>query len=147
MSEGWLEIMNLEKLINFSRRVIYYNFDESNIKLDDDDFLDKVDKIASKADDDEMDKLLPYKEVETIFGEFLHRRKSSTTEKKAWFIKDGDYDIILVNISERMVSNIVRDLVNKGLVESAFDSDKNDFVFWVKGNDDEDTRKKKKKKK
>ena len=50
MSEGWLEIMNLEKLINFSRRVIYYNFDESNIKLDDDDFLDKVDKIASKPD-------------------------------------------------------------------------------------------------
>jgi|TARA_B100001094_G_scaffold313145_1_gene350571 hypothetical protein len=141
MSEGWLEIMNLKKLINFSRRVIYYNFDESNVKLDDDAFLDKVDKIASKEDDSEMDKLLPYKEVETIFGEFLHRREG----EKAWFIKDGDYDVILVNISERMVSNIVRDLVNKGLVESAFDSDKNDFVFWVKGNDDEDTRKKKKK--
>lgn len=145
MSESWLEIMNLEKLINFSRRVIYYNFDDTNVKLDDDAFLDKVDNLSNQSDDDEMDRILPYKEVETIFGEFLHRRKSSATEKKAWFLKDGDYDIILFNMSERMVSNIVRDLVNKGLVESAFDNDKNDFVFWVKGSGDEDTRKKKKK--
>lgn len=145
MSSGWLEILNLEKLINFSRRVIYYNFDESNVKLDDDAFLDKIDNINNQKDNEEMDRILPYREVETIFGEFLHRRESSTTQQKGWFIKDGDYDVILDEISQRMVSNIVRDLVNKGLVESAFDSKKNEFVFWVKGIEDEDTDKKKKK--
>ena len=34
-----------------------------------------------------------------------------------------------------MVSNILNQLVQKGLVESAFDTESNDFIFWVKDND------------
>jgi hypothetical protein len=30
-----------------------------------------------------------------------------------------------------MVSNILAKLVNDGLIDSAFDSEKNDFIFWV----------------
>ena len=45
---------------------------------------------------------------------------------------ESDYDNVLRQLSERMISNIVRNLVKKGLVESAFDEDKNDFVFWIK---------------
>ena len=35
-------------------------------------------------------------------------------------------------LCERMVSNIIQSLVKKGLVETAFDNEKNDFIFWVK---------------
>jgi hypothetical protein len=31
-----------------------------------------------------------------------------------------------------MISNLLNTLVNKGLVETAFDEKSNDFVFWVK---------------
>ena len=31
-----------------------------------------------------------------------------------------------------MVSNMISNLVKKGLLESAFDEEKNDFVFWKK---------------
>jgi hypothetical protein len=136
MSNGWLEVVNLEKLAKFSRKVIYYNFDESNSKLNDESFMEKIENISNEKDDEEMERLLPYKEIEAIFGEFLQRKKSKETKKKAWFLKEKDYNIILEQLSERMVSNIVRGLVNRGLVESAFDSEKNDFVFWVKGNED-----------
>ena len=39
-----------------------------------------------------------------------------------------------------MVSNIVKGLVSRGLVESAFDSEKNDFVFWVRTDYDDRKR-------
>ena len=31
-----------------------------------------------------------------------------------------------------MTSNIVNGLVQKGLIETAFDSEANDFIFWIK---------------
>ena len=34
-----------------------------------------------------------------------------------------------------MISNILSGLVNKGLVDTAYDSQSNDFVFWVKEDD------------
>ena len=42
------------------------------------------------------------------------------------------FDEILIQLNQRMVSNIVRGLVKKGVVDSAFDSERNDFIFWVK---------------
>jgi hypothetical protein len=38
-----------------------------------------------------------------------------------------------------MVSNILNTLVNKGVLDSAFDTDQNDFIFWVK--EDENNKK------
>jgi hypothetical protein len=31
-----------------------------------------------------------------------------------------------------MISNILNSLVNKGMIETAFDNKSNDFVFWIK---------------
>ena len=31
-----------------------------------------------------------------------------------------------------MVSNILNQLVNKGILESAYDEKSNDFIFWLK---------------
>ncbi|NBT08684.1 MAG: hypothetical protein EBS98_07780, partial [Chitinophagia bacterium] len=51
-------------------------------------------------------------------------------------------DTILEELNSRLVSNILNSLVNKGLIESAYDSDTNDFVFWVK-NDSKDKQQEK----
>lgn len=129
--EGWMEIVNIDKLVDFSRRVIYYNFDEANDDLDDDDFMKKIEKIESK-DSTEMDKVLPRDEVKAIFSDLVVKKRNKNTKKVALFIKEEDYEEVLAQLNQRMVSNIVKGLVSRGLVESAFDSEKNDFVFWVR---------------
>ena len=44
---------------------------------------------------------------------------------------------IVHKLNDRMVSNIISGLVQKGLVETAFDNEVNDFVFWVKNDENE----------
>jgi hypothetical protein len=39
-----------------------------------------------------------------------------------------------------MVSNILTKLVSDGIIESAFDTEKNDFIFWVKEQDDQNSK-------
>lgn len=131
MSEKWLEVVNLDKLVNFSRRVVFHNFDERNNDLDDDDFMEKIKRIE-KDDDPEIDEILSFEESKNIFREFTKKKINKKTKKTKMFIKEADYDEILLQLNQRMVSNIVKGLVSKGLVESAFDDERNDFVFWVK---------------
>ena len=49
------------------------------------------------------------------------------------FISDDDYHIFLEDLNRRLVSNLIGSLVNKGVLDSAFDDERNDFIFWVKG--------------
>jgi hypothetical protein len=39
-----------------------------------------------------------------------------------------------------MISNILNNLVNKGVLESAYDADLNDFVFWIKEEDEQNNK-------
>ena len=139
MGEGWMEIVNIDKLVDFSRRVIFYNFDEDNDDLDDEDFMKKIEKIESK-DSAEMNKVLPRDEVKAIFLDLIVKKRNKNTKKVALFIKEEDYEEVLAQLNQRMVSNIVKGLVSRGLVESAFDSEKNDFVFWVRTDYDDRKR-------
>tara|TARA_R110002074_G_scaffold385451_1_gene566703 strand:- start:702 stop:1112 length:411 start_codon:yes stop_codon:yes gene_type:complete len=130
----WMEISNLEKLINFSRKLVYHNFNEENNGLTDQAFLEKVESIKD-SEHEEMNHLLPYNESKTIFKPYIKKVISKKSKNISYRLKEDDYDDILNQLNKRMVSNIVKDLVNKGLVESAFDNEKNDFVFWVKEDD------------
>tara|TARA_R100001163_G_C5041104_1_gene179229 strand:+ start:841 stop:1245 length:405 start_codon:yes stop_codon:yes gene_type:complete len=129
-----MEISNLEKLINFSRKLVYHNFSEENNDLTDEAFLDKVENIKD-SDHEEMNHLLPYSESKVIFSPYVKKVISKKSKHISYRMKEDDYDDILTQLNRRMVSNIVKDLVNKGMVESAFDNEKNDFVFWVKEDD------------
>ena len=134
--DGYLEISNVDKLVNFSRRLIYYNFDDESEKLSDADFFDKVQKIK-KEDIPELDKYLPFEEAKSIMKSLIIKRRHKKTKIPKLFMKESDYDEVLVQLNQRMVSNIIRGLVNKGVVDSAFDNERNDFIFWVKDKYDE----------
>ena len=45
------------------------------------------------------------------------------------YVKDDDYDDFLVQLNQRMVSNIVHGLVKRGVLNTAFDNEKNDFIL------------------
>lgn len=129
--EEWLEISNLDKLVNFSRKIIYSNLGEQYADLTNEDFLNMVENMNSESMN-ELDRILPMDEAKNIFKPFVKTKKNKKTFETKLLIMESDYDIVLQQISSRMISNIVRGLVKKGLVESAFDEEKNDFVFWLK---------------
>lgn len=135
-TDGYLEISNVDKLVNFSRRLVYYNFDDESERLSDSDFFEKVQKIK-KEDMPELDKYLPFEEAKNIMKSLLIKRRHKKTKIPKLFMKESDYDEVLIQLNKRMVSNIVLGLVKKGVVDSAFDSEKNDFIFWVKDKYDE----------
>ena len=47
-------------------------------------------------------------------------------------MNDKMFLAIIESLNERMVSNLLNSLVNKGLVETAYDDEDDDFIFWVK---------------
>jgi hypothetical protein len=129
--DDFMEVVNLDKLVEFSRQLIFYNFAiEDDDDETDDEFIAKV-KNIKKEDKEELDRLLPFQESKLIFKSSIKKQVNRRTKKVRYVIKESDYDEVLVELNSRMVSNIIRSLVKKGLVETAFDDDKNDFVFWV----------------
>jgi hypothetical protein len=129
--EDWMEVVNVSKLVNFSRKLVYFNFDHDFSDLDDLQFIEKIQNIKIE-DEPEVDQVLPYKESLLIFNQYVYRKKKEEATRYSTYIKDEDYDIFLEQLSERMVSNIIHNLVNKGFIETAFDNDRNEFIFWVK---------------
>lgn len=129
--DDFMEVVNLDKLVEFSRQLIFYNFAiEDDDDETDDEFIAKV-KNIKKEDKEELDRLLPFQESKLIFKSSIRKQVNRKTKKVRYVIRESDYDEVLVELNSRMVSNIIRSLVKKGLVETAFDDDKNDFVFWV----------------
>lgn len=129
--DQWLNIVNLDKLINFSRKVVYANLGEEYTDVSDAGFLELVENMPEEQLE-EMNSILSLSEARAIFKPFVKQQRHKKTLNIKTSILESDYDTILRQLSERMISNIVRNLVNRGLVESAFDEEKNDFVFWVK---------------
>tara|TARA_Y100000389_G_scaffold153985_1_gene154396 strand:+ start:5777 stop:6187 length:411 start_codon:yes stop_codon:yes gene_type:complete len=129
--DQWLNIVNLDKLINFSRKVVYANLGEEYTDVSDAGFLELVENMPEDQKQ-EMNSILSLSEARAIFKPFVRQQRHKKTLSIKTSILESDYDTILRQLSERMISNIVRNLVNRGLVESAFDEEKNDFIFWVK---------------
>ncbi len=141
MSKHWLEVVDVEKLVNFSRKMVFHNFDDSTKGMEDAEFFDSLDKIGSEINE-EMNKLLPYIECKNMFMPLCKVQYRKKSKARYFLIKEDDYDDFLVQLSYRMSSNIVKGLVEKGVLESAFDDERNDFVFWVKNHEDEQSKEK-----
>ena len=131
MDESWLELSNIDKLIDFSRKLVYYNFDDESADLSDANFLKKIEKLSDRVEP-EIEELLPFNEVKSMFMEQIVERDQVPC------IMEDSYDQLLVDMNHRMISNIVLSLVKKGVLDSAFDDEKNDFVFWVRKEDEEE---------
>lgn len=134
MKQGWLEIDNLDKLIDFSRRLIYSNFDPDKRDQEDQTFFNSLSQF-NNMEIAEMDDILPHKEIKIIFNEFIIKKRHKKTKQIRLFIQEDAYENLLEAINSRFVSNIVQRMVGKGLLETAFDAERNDFIFWVNKNE------------
>lgn len=129
MNEEWFIIKDLKEFINASRRLVFQNFgSQSEDNFDIENILTNI----NPEDQKEMDNVLSYNESLSIVNNFIKKQKNRKDPTKIRFIlNEKTYLNIIEALNDRMVSNILNNLVNKGLIETAYDEQTNDFIFWV----------------
>ena len=134
---SWFVIPDLDQFTYKTRAIVFNNF--GNWNKDSDDPVD-ISDIESK-DQEEFDQLLSHSESLVIIKEHIKKERNKRNKEIRYLLSDKIFADIVSKLNERMVSNIMSGLVNKGLVESAFDEKINDFVFWVKDENKTDCEK------
>jgi hypothetical protein len=126
----WFVIKNIEEFTNKARAIVYNNFGNWENESDVYNIIDSV-KPSEQAD---FDKVLSHQESLVIIKQIIKKQKNKTTSKIRYILNETLFAKIVEELNARMVSNILNELVKKGLVESAYDTESDDFVFWVKDN-------------
>jgi hypothetical protein len=134
MNNPWYEINNFEEFVNASRAVIFNSFGK-NRDDSDQDSIDNLIDFSQPVEKEELDKSLSYDESAAI------AKTVFTLDQDQYFGSDKDFMRFLELLNDRLVSNILNNLANMGLVESAYDNDSNDFIFWIKDEYKEDIKK------
>jgi hypothetical protein len=131
MSESeWFIVPNLSDFTDKARAIVYNNFGSWQKKTDTDIVIEDV----TENEKEEFDKILSHQESLNIVKENIKKEKNKKTKKSRYVLNDIIFADIVHQLNERMTSNIVNGLVQKGLIETAFDSESNDFVFWAADN-------------
>lgn len=126
MNNEWFVIKNLVDFINSSRELVFKNFGSADQNPTD------ILSDLSITDQEELDKVLSYAESISIAKSFMKKQKNKKTLETRFIINEDSYLSILTALNDRLVSNLLNELVNKGMVETAFDAEENDFIFWIK---------------
>lgn len=120
--ENVYHITNLLEFLDASRVWLYTIFGGLNPSES-----MEVKYIDLKFDEkEEIDKVLNIKEVINIAGQYIKFDEHEGT----WLITEDKYEELLIELNGRMTSNLLASMVSSGILESAYDSEINDFVFW-----------------
>jgi hypothetical protein len=137
MSKQNYIIDNLDDFTDSARRLVYNGFGKGAVE-DPDEFTELVTKI-NPEEEEELNKILSHDEALIIVKTMAKEQKHKYEDKSRYLIDEKIFSQIIEAMNARLVSNILTSLANKGLIESAYDSDINDFVFWVKDNEPPET--------
>lgn len=134
MSESqWFIIPNLSEFTDKARSIVYNNFGVWQNKNEIDVIIDDV----VENEKEEFNKILSHQESLVIVKENIKKERNKITKEIRYVLNDEMFAEIVHKLNDRMVSNIINGLVKKGLVETAFDNESNDFIFWIKENENE----------
>lgn len=127
------DIYDLEMFVQKTRVLVYNSFGTSSKPLDE---IDMDFENLNKDQQKEIDNCLSEKEALNIALEHV-LQKRDRDGNIINLLSEENFMAIINDFSLRMTSNILNTLASKGLVDSAFDEETNDFVFWAKDMDDE----------
>ena len=133
----WFLIKDFEGFVNHARGLVFKVFGESVGAEDIDEDMSTIYHSLSKLDLEEMDRTLPLEECLLISKQHIKIKTNKKTKETEYYINDNILFRLLESFNTRMVSNILNKLTNDGLLESAFDEEKNDFIFWIKDDKNE----------
>lgn len=134
---NWYFIKDLNDFIEQTRTLVYNNFASNN---DGEDNPIGLSEDLSDSERLELDSVLSFDESMVITKTFAKKQRNKKTQEIRYAISDNIFLEIVSSMNSRMVSNIIHGLVRKGLLESAYDADANDFIFWVKDNENQDSK-------
>jgi hypothetical protein len=124
--QRWYEITNMEEFVSSLRIIILDSFYENEFKNA--AISNFTNLIKTKKDD--IEKSLTIQETHSIIKPMLKKIKTKGAEE--YNISRKDFKKTLNDLNKRVVSNILISLAAEGLIESGFDEEKNDFIFWMK---------------
>lgn len=114
------------EFINQVRRIVFAGFGLKD--LEDAEFSE----LIAEIDEQEMDNTISFAECEMIAQEYIEEKK--IRRKTKYFLSDSKFNEFVEAVNARLVSNIITELVDMGQLDSAWDSEVNDFIFWVPDN-------------
>lgn len=133
--QEWFIINDLDEFTKSARVIVYNNFGKWKEESEIDSPIDYV----PKEDKKDLDRLLTQDESLLIIKGIAKKQEHKKTKKIRYMITDTMFMNIIEQLNNRMVSNVLQSLVNKGLVESSYDESINDFIFWVKDENSKQT--------
>jgi hypothetical protein len=123
------EIVDLEKFVESTRTLVYHQFgNKEGLPKNIDSLIERL----TEEELDEMNRCLTQSESLNILKKFVKRQKNKHTQETRVNITDGNYMLYVEELNSRMISNMLAKLASEGLLETAFDEEINDFVFWAK---------------
>jgi len=130
-------IDDLEEFTRSARKLVFNGFDKS-IGDDPDEFTKLITEI-SQEDINEMDQILTQQESLVIVKSLAKEQKHKITNESRYLIDEKIFSQIIEEMNGRLVSNMLSSLASKGMIESAYDEQINDFVFWIKDDETPET--------
>lgn len=123
-------INDLNGFTNSARTLVFNTFGKETTNVLD-DFDNLINKI-SKEDQAEMNVVLTQNESLQIVKDLARKQTNKKTKDTRYLIDEKLFSEILEALNARLISNILSNLTKKGLVESAYDAELDDFIFWIK---------------
>ena len=121
-------ITNLEKFVESTRVLVFDAFG----KTDNHDPGELTMNLTELKPEEqvEIDSVLSQQEGLIIARDFI--REKTRNKKTIYIISEKKYMAMIESFNERLVSNMLKNLTQSGLLESAYDTELNDFIFWIK---------------
>ena len=144
INEEWFIINDIDDLTNSVRVLVFNNFGKSTeqqVQEKEDDIVNNLLLELDPKDQKELDETLSYSESLIIVKQHIKKQIHKKTDKIRYIMNSDMFLKIIKSLNDRMVSNLLNSLVNRGLVETAYDDEDDDFIFWVKDNDSKNTNK------
>lgn len=123
---NWYVVTNLDDFVTTARKLVFNAF--GNSQNSNPEELISI----SPQDQQEFDAVLTQEESMIIAKNLLKKQSNKKTKEERYLINDELMTEIIESLNSRMVSNILSSLVNRGVLESAYDNESNDFIFWIK---------------
>lgn len=136
MSKDNYIIDDLEEFTQSARKLVYNGFGKGVVE-DPDEFTKLVTDITPE-EFEELNKILSQNEALLIVKNIAKEQKHKYKKTSRYVIDEKIFSQIIEAMNARLVSNILTNLASKGLIESAYDPEINDFVFWAIDNDEKD---------
>ena len=134
-------IKDIEQFTNTTRYLVFNNFNDKNK-----DIQDNLDTLLTELDIEqqkELDSILSYNESLSIVKKSIKCQRNKKNNNVRYILSDDIFLQIIESLNDRMISNLLNNLVNRGLIETAFDSQANDFIFWISDEVKEEIKKSK----